>query len=73
MKSVFLFLCIMPAKIWYLKFLLEGHDGLALLTTMDKNTGLIRLAVPRSRYIEAMQLLNSLAGELASSQESTLS
>jgi len=65
MDIVFLFLYIMPAKIWYLKFLLEGHDGLALMTTTDRSNGMIRLAVPRSRYMEVMHLLNNLAGELA--------
>ncbi|MDH3328279.1 MAG: DUF4911 domain-containing protein [Desulfobulbaceae bacterium] len=65
MNIVFLFLHVMPAKIWYLKFLLEGYDGLALLTTIDRNKGLVRLAVPRPRYTEVMLLLENLAGELA--------
>ena len=65
MTCVFLFLRIVPAKIGYFKFLLEGHDGLALLTTIEKKTGLVRLSVPRSRYVELIHLLYNLAPELS--------
>lgn len=61
---VFLCLRIMPGRIGYLKFLLEGYDGLAMLTTLDATTGLVRLYVHRSRYAEAVRLLESLAVEL---------
>ncbi len=66
MMCVFLFLRIIPAKIGLFKFLLEGHDGLALLTTVEKETGLVRLAVPRSRYTELIHLVDNLAHELNS-------
>lgn len=65
MNIVFLFLHVMPAKIWYLKFLLEGYDGLALLTTVDRGRGLVCLALSRPRYTEVMLLLENLAGELS--------
>ncbi|MDW7771886.1 MAG: DUF4911 domain-containing protein [Desulfobulbaceae bacterium] len=62
---VLLFLRILPGKIWYLKFLLEGYDGLAMLTTIEADQGLVRLAVPESRVSEVFRLLENLAGELA--------
>jgi len=55
----------MPSKIGFFKFLLEGYDGLALLSTIDRDTGLVRLIVPRSRYTELVCLLDNLAPELA--------
>ena len=64
MKCDFLFLRIRPGKIGFLKFLLEGYDGLALLSTVDSRTGLVRLAVPKSRYTELVLLLDNLALEL---------
>jgi hypothetical protein len=35
-----------PYEIHYLKFILEAYDGLATLTTLDPQEGLIQLAVP---------------------------
>ncbi len=64
MECGFLFLRIASARIGIFRFLLEGYDGLALLSTVDSKTGLVRLAVPGSRYMELMRLLESLAPEL---------
>jgi len=64
MDMVLLYLRIRPDRIGYLKFLLEGYDGLAILTTIDSNYGLIRLALSRPRYVEAVCFLQSVAGEL---------
>lgn len=65
METAELYLRISPGKIGYLKFLLEGYDGLAVLTTMDADHGLVRLLVPPARYAEAFLLLENLAAELA--------
>lgn len=54
----------MPGKIAFLKFILEGYDGLALLSTVNNNEGLVRLAVPDSRYDELLSLLGYLSPEL---------
>ncbi|MFP3870706.1 MAG: DUF4911 domain-containing protein [Syntrophobacteria bacterium] len=35
-----------PYEIHYLKFILEGYEGVATLTTLDSRAGLVRLAVP---------------------------
>ena len=51
-------------KISYLKFLLEGYDGLSILSTLESSSGLIRLLVPHSRYPELFNLLSAIAGEL---------
>lgn len=55
------FALINPEKIWFLKFILEGHDGLALLSTLKREQGVVRLTVHRSRYTELVQLLKALS------------
>ena len=64
MGFCYLFLRIMPAKIGFLKFILEGYDGMVLLSTVDNSVGLIRLAVPSSRYTELVSLLDNLSPNL---------
>lgn len=71
MDIVFLYLYILPDRIWYLKFLLEGYDGMALLTTIDRDKGLIRLSLPRARYSECMHLLHNLADGLIPQEKTT--
>jgi hypothetical protein len=58
------YLLIRPEKISLLRFILEGYDGLAILTTISAHDGLVRLRTFASQYKETMQLLNALAPEL---------
>jgi len=53
-----------PYEIHYLKFILEAYDGLATLTTLDSQEGLVQLAVPPgcSRSLEI--LMEALGQEL---------
>lgn len=59
-----LYLNISPARISLLRFLLEGHDGLAILSTLDNGTGLVRLLFPGSRHRELMTFLAAVASDL---------
>jgi len=59
-----LFLRVRPEKISLFRFLLEGYDGLAVLSTLDVNSGLVRLLIPESRLSELWQLLAAISGEL---------
>jgi hypothetical protein len=56
-----LYIRIAPARIGLLRFLLEGYNGLAVLSTDDSATGCVRLMVPRSRYAELMYFLSDVA------------
>ncbi len=58
------YLLIRGEKISWLRFMLEGYDGLAILTTISSKTGLVRLQTLRSRFDETMRLVNALAAEL---------
>jgi hypothetical protein len=64
MECGLLFLRIRSGRIGFFKFILEGYDGLALLSTVDSKIGLVRLAVPLSRYTELMLLLENLSCDL---------
>ncbi len=56
-----LYLRIASGQIAFLKFIFEGYDGLAVLSTMDADTGLVRLLYPASRGPELFSLLEALA------------
>jgi hypothetical protein len=53
-----------PYEVHYLKFILEAYEGLATLTTLDSETGLIQLAVPPGRKDRLESLLEALSREL---------
>jgi hypothetical protein len=59
------FLRIRTDRISLFRFLLEGYDGLAVLSTVDGQQGLVRLMVPKGRYAELWALLAAICGELA--------
>ena len=61
------YLRIRPERISLFRFLLEGYDGLAVLSTMDAKDGLVRLIVPESRYTELWKLLFAVCDELCPS------
>jgi hypothetical protein len=58
------YLRIRPDRISLFRFLLEGYDGLAVLSTVDVQQGIVRLIVPASRYAELWGLLAAICGEL---------
>ena len=58
------YLLIRPEKIGWLRFILEGYDGLAVLTTLSAEKGLVRLQALGSGFEETMRLLDALAVDL---------
>ncbi|MBV5318893.1 MAG: DUF4911 domain-containing protein [Desulfobulbaceae bacterium] len=58
------YLLIRPEKISWLRFILEGYDGLAILTTISAASGLVRLQTLAPRFDETMHLVDALAGDL---------
>ncbi len=53
-----------PYEIHYLKFILEAYDGLATLTTLDSQEGLVQLAVPPGCSGSLETLMDALGQEL---------
>ena len=59
-----LFLRIRPGEFHFLKSVLEGYDGLALLSNYDIRKGLVVLRFPGEMRREVFGLLGSLAHRL---------
>lgn len=60
-----LFLRIAPDRFHYLKFILEGYDNMAILSSHDMANGIVRLRYLSSSKRDLFHLLSSLAGKLA--------
>ena len=58
------FLSIRPERIGWLRFILEGYDGLALLTTLSTDKGLVRIRTLQYGFVETMQLIEAMAPDL---------
>lgn len=56
--------CIAPSRIHFLKFILEGYDSMAILSTVDQQSGLVEIKYPRELQADLDGLLGSLADGL---------
>jgi hypothetical protein len=52
---------INPERICFVKFIIEGYDGLAMLSTVDSRQGLIRISYPIEVQKDVEQVLRALA------------
>ena len=52
---------INPERIYFVKFILEGYDGLAVLSTVDPIQGTIKIYCPNEVRADVEQLLKELA------------
>ena len=55
------FFRVQPEQISLFRFLLEGYDGLATLSTLDVDTGLVQTQVPESRLAEFIPMMASIS------------
>lgn len=63
-KSEELFLIINPSRFNHLKNILEGYDGLAILSSVDIKNGIVRLKYSEEVYSALIDLLASIAPEI---------
>ena len=56
-----LYLGIAPARFNFLKSILEGYDGLAILSSVDGKIGTVRLRYPAELEPLLFELLSALA------------
>lgn len=61
-----LYLRIAPERFHYLKFILEGYDNLAVISSHDIRQGIVRLRYISSSRTLLMQLLARTANQLIS-------
>ena len=64
-RSEEIYLRIDPGMYHYLKFILEGYDNLAVLSSHDGKNGIVRLLFATESRREVMQLLAASARKLA--------
>lgn len=63
-KCSLLQLEISPERIHFLKFILEGYDGLALLSTVDARQGIVIIRYPPGIEIELKELLHNIGPQI---------
>lgn len=64
MKSKERYFRVNKQQIGYLRFILEGYEGIAALTTVDPGLGQVLLRIPPGCEKEVDTLLADLAGEV---------
>jgi len=62
------FLRISPDKFHFLKFILEGYDNLAILSSYQISDGIVVLRYPREMSQDLFSLLGSLGNFLSNNQ-----
>ncbi|MBW1956877.1 MAG: DUF4911 domain-containing protein [Deltaproteobacteria bacterium] len=60
MKSARWRLRVKPSEIAFLKFILEGYDGIGMMHTLDPGFGMVCLHVPPGCEKDVLDLLKSL-------------
>ena len=55
---------ISPDRIHFLKFILEGYDGLALLTTINSRHGIVEIKYPPEVEKDLKNLLHNIAPQI---------
>lgn len=65
-STFLLYLLIDPAKFHILKFILEGYDNLAIISSVDARQGVVKLRYPESMANELFALLAAIAPSIKS-------
>ena len=60
-----LYLRIRPEKISWLKFILEGYDGLAVLSTVNAKSGLVKIWATAEQAGQVIDLLDSVCSQVS--------
>ena len=55
---------ISPERIHFLKFILEGYDGLAIMSTIDPRKGIVEIKYPPEIKRDLTDLLKSIVPQL---------
>lgn len=60
----YIYLRISPNSFHFLKFILEGYDNLAVLSSVDMKKGIVTLRYTSGNEGEVFQLLKNISGRL---------
>jgi len=57
-KCTVRYFLVSPEKICYLRFILEGYEGAAVVTTLQPHSGLVQLSIAPGCEDDVQQILN---------------
>ncbi len=63
-QSIEKYYTVEKKDISYLKFIIESYEGIAFITTLDKEKSIIKVTIPKDLEDEADKLLNALQKEI---------
>ena len=55
---------ITPSMVYFLRFILEGYDNMFVLTTVDKEKGLVEIQYCESARQQLERILEEIGGEI---------
>ena len=55
---------ITPSMVYFLRFILEGYDNMFVLTTVDKEKGLVEIQYCESVRQQLERILDEIGGEI---------
>ena len=55
---------IAPERIHFLKFILEGYDGLAILSTVDSRQGIVEIRYPLEMENDLKKILQNIEPQI---------
>lgn len=56
---------ISPERIGYLKFILEGYDGMALVTTKNAKKGIVIIRYPSFFHDDLLSIIEDVSSRIA--------
>ncbi|MBF0468756.1 MAG: DUF4911 domain-containing protein [Desulfamplus sp.] len=65
MKTIYKLFRVDKSRIGFLKFIFEAHDGLAVITTLDPQDGLVRFAIAPGCMEDVHAVLADLKKDIA--------
>ena len=55
---------ITPSMVYFLRFILEGYDNMFVLTTVDKDRGLVEIQYCQSVRLQLERIIDEIGGEI---------
>ncbi len=63
-QLVDIYLIIDPGRFHFLKFILEGYDNLALLSSIKRKEGIVRVKTARESFHDVMILISAVSDSI---------
>ncbi len=63
-QLVDIYFIIDPGRFHFLKFILEGYDNFAILSSIKRKEGVVRVKTPRESLSDVMILISAIADSI---------